>query len=70
MNSSQSVETTNTKEKAQANATSEISKVSVGFIALTAGLIGCWATASLFAGTLSSGGPVGLIQNLITAITG
>ena len=70
MNSSQSVETTKSQAKSQANATSEISKVSVGFIALTAGLIGCWATASLFAGTVNSGGPIGLIQNLITAITG
>ncbi|AGF79553.1 hypothetical protein UWK_03024 [Desulfocapsa sulfexigens DSM 10523] len=70
MNSSHSAETTSTQAKSQANATSEISKVSVGFIALTATIIGCWATASLFAGTISSGGPIGLIRNLITAITG
>lgn len=70
MNSSHSVENTNTQAKSQANTSAEISKVSVGFIALTAGLIGCWATASLFAGTISSGGPVRLIQNLITAIIG
>lgn len=70
MNSTHSAEPTKTRAKSLANSTTEISKVSVGFITLTGILIGCWATASLFAGTISSGGPVGLIRNLITAITG
>lgn len=70
MTSSHSMETTETQGKSRPNATTEISKVSVGFIALTAGIIGCWATASLFAGTISSGGPLGLIQNFITAVIG
>lgn len=70
MNSSHPMETTETHQKSRANASAEISKVSVAFIALTAGVIGCWAMASLFAGTISSGGPIGLIQNLITAVVG
>ncbi len=65
-----SMEKTETQAKASSNAITEISKVSVGFIALTAGIIGCWATASLFAGTISSGGPLGLIQNFIAAVVG
>jgi hypothetical protein len=65
-----SMETTNTREKSIATASAEISKVSVAFIAITAGVIGCWSMASLFAGTISSGGPVGLIKNLITAVIG
>jgi len=64
------MEKTDTHGKSRANASAEISKVSVAFIAITAGVIGCWATASLFAGTISSGGPVGLIQNFITAVIG
>jgi len=48
----------------------EIAKVSVTAIAVTAGVIGCWATVSLLAGLVGSGGPVGLIQNFIAAVTG
>ena len=70
MNPTHSMEQTETQAKSKANASAEISKVSVAFIAITAGVIGCWALASLFAGTVSSGGPLGLIQNLITAIAG
>ncbi len=70
MNSRHSMENSETLAKSRAHASAEISKVSVVFIALTAVVIGCWATASLFAGTISSGGPIGLIQNFITAVTG
>ena len=65
-----SMDTIKTQAKTQAIASTEISKVSVAFIAITAGVIGCWATASLFAGTISSGGPLGLVQNFITAVIG
>jgi len=62
------------KSKAQAqtrtDAVTEVSKVSVYAIAISAGLIGLWATVCLFAGTLSSGGPFGLVSNLIKAIIG
>ena len=70
MNSSKPIESTASQVQTKANVSTEISKVSVAFIALTASVIGCWATASLFAATISSGGPIGLIQNFITAITG
>ena len=70
MNTSHSIEKTQSQANTISNVTTEISKVGVAFIGLTAAIIGCWATASLFAGTISSGGPIGLIQNFITAITG
>ncbi len=70
MNSSHSIEQSKSNAKTATNITTEISKVSVAFIALTAGVIGCWAAASLFAATIISGGPIGLIQNFISAITG
>ena len=70
MKTSHTMDTSKTQVKTKAVASTEISKVSVAFITITAGVIGCWATASLFAGTISSGGPLGLIQNFITAVTG
>lgn len=70
MKTSHSMDSTKTQAKTKAIASTEISKVSVAFIAITAGVIGCWATASLFAGTISSGGPLGLVQNFITAVIG
>ena len=63
-------ENTETQANTKTIANSEISKVSAAFIVLTAGVIGCWATASLFAGTIASGGPGGLVQNFITAVIG
>ena len=62
------------KERSQAatgtDAITEVSKVSVYAIAISAGIIGLWATVCLFAGMLSSGGPFGLVSNLIKAIAG
>ncbi len=53
-----------------ANATSEISKVSSVVMTISAASIGCWALACLFAGTVASGGPSGLLTSLVTTITG
>ncbi len=52
----------------EANVTYEIDKVSTTIVAFSAATIGCWATACLFAGTISSGGPLGLLNSLITTI--
>ena len=70
MASSSNIEYVTSQVKTQVNASNEISKVSVTALALTAGVIGCWATACLFAGTLSSGGPVALVQDLLHSIIG
>ena len=45
-------------------------KVAVGVIGVTSLLIGCWAVVCLVSGVVSSGGPVGLVSNLIAAISG
>lgn len=50
--------------------TSEISKVAVSAIGISAGLIGVWAVACVIAGISSSGGPIDLFTNLLKAITG
>ncbi len=70
MNTSHSMEETSNQAKEQTNAITEISKVGVTAITITAGIIGCWATACLFAGTISSGGPFELVSNLFKAIIG
>jgi len=62
--------TTNEKSVALDTVSVEISKVGIGAIAVTSTLIGCWAVACLFSGMISSGGPAGLISNLISSIAG
>ncbi|MCK5516779.1 MAG: hypothetical protein KAI39_07890 [Desulfobulbaceae bacterium] len=56
--------------KATSQAGVEVSKVGVYAIAFSAGLIGCWSVACLVAGTINSGGPVGLITNFIKSFIG
>jgi len=52
------------------NTSTEISKIGITAIGITAGIIGCWAVASMIAGAVNSGGPIDLIASLFTAITG
>ena len=70
MNTTHSIEKTSSKANTKVDVTTEISKVGVYTIAIAAGIIGCWATLCIVAGTISSGGPVELISNLFRAITG
>jgi len=65
---------TQTKEKSAANArvkvdiSTEISKIGIYCIAISAGVIGCWAVVCLIAGMVTSGGPAELLTNLFSAI--
>lgn len=52
------------------NASTEISKIGVSAIGITAGIIGCWAVASMIAGAINSGGPIDLMASLFKAISG
>lgn len=70
MQSKHLVEQTKSQAREKSSVGAEISKVGVTAIAAFAGCAGCWAVVSLFAGTLGSGGPVGLAGNLVTAIFG
>jgi hypothetical protein len=54
----------------EAHVGTELNKVGVTVMTMSAAVVGLWGTACLFAGTISSGGPLGLISNLLTAITG
>jgi hypothetical protein len=70
MKTTPAIEKVTSQAKTTANVSSEISKVSVTVLTASACVIGCWATACLFAGTISSGGPLALVQNLINAMLG
>ena len=64
--------TTISRDKARVETTvsTEMNKVGATAFALSAAAIGCWAMIALFAGTISSGGPLGLLSALVTTITG
>jgi hypothetical protein len=70
MNTTHTMENSSSQAQTKATVTNEISKVGIYAIAISSGIIGCWATACLVAGTISSGGPVGLISNFVKAIIG
>ncbi|MBA3005864.1 MAG: hypothetical protein KKB91_02855 [Proteobacteria bacterium] len=52
------------------NVSTEISKIAITALSITACIMGCWAVASMIAGAVNSGGPIGLVVNLFTAING
>lgn len=60
---------TRTQVKVNDQALDAIGKVTVGLFGGASLLIGLWAVAC-FAGALLTAGPVGLVQGLISAVTG
>lgn len=52
------------------NVSSEISKIGITAVTITAAVIGCWALASMVAGVINNGGPIDLAVSLFKAITG
>ena len=55
---------------AATNVSTEISKTGITAVAIIAGIIGCWAIASMIAGIVNSGGPIDLVASLFKAING
>ena len=70
MNTTQSIKKSQVKDRARADVSVEISKIGVYAIGISAGIIGCWATVCLVAGTVTSGGPIELLNNLMKVIIG
>ncbi|MDO9041353.1 MAG: hypothetical protein Q7U64_03275 [Desulfocapsaceae bacterium] len=64
MNKSRSAST------AATNVSTEISKTCITAVGIVAGIIGCWAIASMIAGVINSGGPIDLATSLFRAING
>jgi hypothetical protein len=65
-----SIDKSHATSNAATNTSTEISKIGITAITITAGIIGCWAVASMIAGAVNSGGPIDLVASLFTAITG
>jgi len=61
---------TNERNEAVANVNAEIGKAGIAAIGITSAVIGCWAVACLIAGTISSGGPAGLVASFFSALAG
>jgi hypothetical protein len=61
-----------TKERSLANenVSLELNKVGVHAVTISSALIGCWAVACLASGMISSGGPVSLVSNFVSALIG
>jgi len=70
MNTTQYLEKANSRARAKVDINADISKMGVYAIAISAGVIGCWATVCLVAGIVTNGGPVELVNSLFRAITG
>ena len=70
MNTTQYLEKTDSRARTKADVTTDISKLGVYAIAISAGVIGCWATVCLVAGIVTNGGPVELVKSLFRAIIG
>ncbi len=70
MNTTQYLDKAVSRDRANADASADISKIGVYAIAISAGVIGCWATVSLVAGIVTNGGPVELVKSLFNAIIG
>jgi len=58
------------KSEAVANVNAEIGKAGIAAIGISSAIIGCWAVACLIAGTISTGGPAGLVSSFFSALAG
>ena len=61
-----------TKERSAAidNVSVELNKVGACAIGVSSAVIGCWAVACLASGMISSGGPVAIMSNFVSALVG
>ena len=54
----------------QSSASTEVSKVSITFVAILGVAVGLWSLACIVGGLAASGGPVQLVSNWFKAVTG
>ncbi|WP_163338068.1 hypothetical protein [Desulfopila sp. IMCC35008] len=54
----------------RAEATTEVSKVSIALVAVFAAIVGLWSLACIVGGIVSSGGVGGLLSGWFKAVTG
>lgn len=70
MKNSTGTDRSRTATSATTNVSTEISKTGITAVGIVAGIIGCWAIASMVAGVINSGGPIDLMASLFKAING
>ncbi len=70
MKNTNGIDKSRTATTAPTNVSTEISKTGVTAVGIVAGIIGCWAIASMIAGIVNSGGPIDLATSLFKAING
>ncbi len=70
MKNSTSMDRSYTTITVTTEASTEVSKIGITAVGVTAGVIGCWAVASMIAGAINSGGPIELVSSLFQAISG
>lgn len=51
-------------------ATTEVSKVTIGAVGVFAAIVGLWSLACIIGGIVAGGGPGGLISGWFKAVTG
>ena len=61
---------TRTRQAENANVKTEVSKVAIGTLAVTAGLVGAWVITAFVAGIMASGGVTPMISNWVHAVFG
>ncbi len=60
----------NTKVTDRGSVSTEVSKVSITFVAILGVAVGVWSLACIVGGLAASGGPLNLVGNWIKAVTG
>jgi hypothetical protein len=61
---------TGTATQSNVRVDDQLYKVGVGVVGIVSCAIGVWAVISLGAGMIASGGPVGLVLNWLSAVSG
>jgi hypothetical protein len=59
-----------TKVSDRGNVSTEVSKVSIGFVAILGVAVGLWSLACIIGGLAASGGPLKLVSAWFQAVTG
>lgn len=69
-NGSRSQLKTRTQVSEKSNVTTEVSKVSITFVAILGVAVGLWSLACIVGGLAASGGPLKLVGDWVKAVTG
>ena len=60
----------NTKVTDSGSVSTEVSKVSITFVAILGVAVGVWSLACIIGGLAASGGPLNLVGDWVKAVTG